>query len=100
MCTAAHGARSLSCSAELLQPPTPGVRKSLEAHKIFVTAKSLRSIESSPSNTTGSALAGDPGAAGASARQVAAEVEALKCLLLEALLAALPIVGSLGKQGC
>lgn len=85
-----------SPSAELPQPPTPGVRKSLEAHKILVTAKSLRSLDSSQTCTT----EGVPAAAGggSSARQ-AADTAALKCLLLEALLAAMPVVGSAGELG-
>lgn len=97
-----HSARLSPCPtspparlpAELLQPPTPGVRKALEAHKIFTTAKSLRSLESTPTNTTDTAMAGGGGATA----RAAAEAEAIKCLLLEALLASLPVVGAQGRD--
>ncbi|GAB4821632.1 hypothetical protein N2152v2_008678 [Parachlorella kessleri] len=91
---AAAGSLEEELPAELLQPPTPGVRKSLEAHRIFVTAKSLRSIESSPSATTDSSAVSRQ--LGGPVARTQADIDALKCLLLDVLLASLPVVGSLG----
>ena len=86
--------------AELLESPVvvaaPGTgrRKALEAHRILVTARSLRSLGSSTSRATDSEA--DAAAAARSARQ-AADAEQLKCLLLQALLLALPVMGPTGE---
>lgn len=90
------GPYGILCFAELLQPITPAVRKQLEAHKIFVTARSLKSIDSSPTQTTGTGTTAVASQAGGTGLQLA-ELEQIKCLLLEALLASLPVVGSLGE---
>lgn len=80
--------------AELLEPPPGTAKKVLEAHRILVTARSLRSVDSSASRTTDAEAAGG-GAAQPSARALA-DVEAVKCLLLRALAAALPLLEPTG----
>ena len=79
----------------MLEPPTG--KKVLEGHRILVTARSLRSVDSSPSRTTDTDSAAAAGAAPApthslSARQQLLGAEQIKCLLLRALLAALPLL--------
>ena len=66
----------------------------LEAHRFLVTARSLRSVDSSASRTTDTEAAGG-GAAQPSARALA-DIEAVKCLLLRTLVAALPLLEPTG----
>ncbi|KAL4458989.1 hypothetical protein ABPG75_013854 [Micractinium tetrahymenae] len=75
--------------AELLEPPPGTAKKVLEAHRILVTARSLRSVDSSATRTTGTEQGPADGAGGARAVQ---DVEKTKCLLLRALVAALPVL--------
>lgn len=82
-------------AAELLEPPPGTAKKVLEAHRILTTARSLRSADSSASRTTDTE--GAPAAA-RSARQ-AVDVEQVKCLLLQALVAALPLLEPAGAPG-
>ena len=78
-------------SADVLEPPTG--KKVLEGHRILVTARSLRSVESSPSRTTDTDSAAAPAHSHSlSARQQLLDAEQIKCLLLRALLAALPLL--------
>ena len=93
----AASAARLPC-AELLEPAAGAAKaKELAAHRILVTARSLRSVDSSATRTTDT----EGGAAGVqlhSARAVA-DVEAVKCLLLRALMAALPLLEPAGAAG-
>lgn len=79
-------------AAELLEPPPGTAKKVLEAHRILVTARSLRSVDSSATRTTD---AGEAAGCSASAR-AAVQVEQIKCLLLQALVAALPLLEPAG----
>lgn len=83
-------------TAELLEPPPGTAKKVLEAHRILVTARSLRSMDSSATRTT---EAGEAAGGSASAR-AAVQVEQIKCLLLQALVAALPLLEPAGVLGC
>jgi hypothetical protein len=84
-------AMQLPCpSAEVLEPPTG--KKVLEGHRILVTARSLRSVDSSPSRTTDTDSSATAPAHSLSARQQLLDAEQTKCLLLRALLAALPLL--------
>lgn len=85
---------SANCNAELLEPPPGTAKKVLEAHRILVTARSLRSMDTSATRTTD---AGDAAGGSASARAVV-QVEQIKCLLLQALVAALPLLEPTGVQ--
>ena len=67
----------------------------LEAHRILVTARSLHSMDSSATRTT---EAGEAARGSASAR-MAVQVEQIKCLLLQALVAALPLLEPAGAGG-
>lgn len=82
-----------NCNAELLEPPPGTAKKVLEAHRILVTARSLRSMDSSATRTTD---AGDAG--GSASARAAVQVEQIKCLLLQALVAALPLLEPTGVQ--
>lgn len=74
-------------------PPTPGVHKSLEVHKILMTAKSLKSMETTETHTTAPATTG---LAQLNSMQQD-DIDLLKCLHVENLVASLPIVGNLGR---
>lgn len=81
--------------AELLEPPPGTAKRVLEAHRILVTARSLRSVDSSASRTTDTEAAAGAGAQPPSSRALV-DVEAVKCLLLQALAAALPLLEPTG----
>lgn len=95
-------------AAELLEPPpssTAAAKKVLEGHRILVTARSLRSVDSSASRTTDAESA----LGGARTARLVVDVEQIKCLLLKALVAALPLLEPAGAccsdlrgggQGC
>lgn len=75
--------------ADLLEPPPGTAKKVLEAHRILVTARSLRSVDSSATRTTDTEQG--PCDSAASARAVQ-DADKVKCLLLRALVAALPVL--------
>lgn len=93
---AATAASPTSTNGELLESPAlaPGsrgpnsARKPLEAHAILITARSLKSVESSTSRMTNSEAGGGSARCG----RHLADVEQLKCLLLQGLLLALPLL--------
>lgn len=82
--------------AELLEPPPGTAKKVLEAHRILVTARSLRSVDSSISHTTDNTDAAGCRASPATVRFMQDAVP-IKCLLLRALVAALPLLESAGR---
>jgi hypothetical protein len=88
----------LRLPAELLEAPAApapaAAKKVLEAHRILVTARSLRSVDSSASRAS-DATDAHGGAAGP---REAADVEQAKCLLLKAMAAALPLLEGAGKR--
>jgi hypothetical protein len=90
--------------AELLESPAPpsaaaapasAAKKVLEAHRILVTARSLCSIDTSVTHTSGHCSE-----AGALAELRLAglpvDVDEVKCLLLQSLVAALPLLDPTG----
>jgi hypothetical protein len=89
--------------AELLEPPTDAPltgKKALAAHRILVTARSLRSADSSApprSPSRASDVAGRSEGAAACAGRAVATVQQAKCLLLQALVEALPLLEICGK---
>lgn len=89
----------LRLPAELLEaaaaPAPAAAKKVLEAHRILVTARSLRSVDSSASRASDATDAHGGGAAGP---RDAADVEQAKCLLLKAMAAALPLLEGAGKR--
>eukprot|EP00887_Chlorella_sp_A99_P006671 scaffold3.g6671.t1 len=89
---AAAGAGGDDVPPELLETPAlaPAAgRRALEAHRILITARSLKSVESSTTHVTDSEADG-PARCG---RHLADE-EQLKCLALHGLLLALPVMGA------
>jgi hypothetical protein len=87
----------LACHAESWDAPLLDARHPVEGHPVFVSARSLRSIESSPVRTSPEKSAhathrhaGDGGGGGAEAEQPDAGPGA-KCQLLQALLASVPL---------
>lgn len=80
---------AVAICVDLLEPPPGTAKKVLEAHRILVTARSLRSVDSSATRTTGTEQGAGDAAAGAGAAQ---DLDKVKCLLLRALVAALPVL--------
>lgn len=81
--------------AELLEPPQPvSARQAVQAHRILVTARSLRSVDTSPERATpaGSGESGPGGSPGGDGVRLADPAE-VKTLLLQALLAVMPVAG-------
>jgi hypothetical protein len=99
--------------AELLEPPAPSARQSaVQAHAIFTTARSMRSLDSRSEGSVASAHgrgggeeeADDAAAAarrGGGGREMfgvqLADAAEVKALLLQALMAALPVMGAGGE---
>jgi hypothetical protein len=100
---------------ELLEAPSPGGagrQPSVQAHRILTTARSMRSVGSSSERSSASAHAPDGGFGGSHGSGLGsgggagrtlhgsqlADGAEVKVLLLQALMAALPVMGAGGEQ--